>query len=303
MESGNLERILNESKSLPWRLLEINDQTFLFKLITNYNYYCFLLTDLSVIYYEHLSENEIEKKCSEMNAGLEMSLNRILLQLKKTLDGLENKAVNNLTMVQENNIILIKTETIVAGIPFFWTYTLKECDKIQIKDHLLMPILVMFAELQQRQALLFSIIKKKDLEIEDYKDQGNKLSRKYLETKVFDINQFLQERSNSEVLEESIEESIKNVFNKENDQFYTSVVTAFTKLDERAAYRQNEMETRASDENSTNEILSHTESEEEQKQKEKDLEILKRKELEKKLHSNFKQSSVLNKCNYALVIF
>lgn len=285
MESGNLERILNESKSLPWRLLEINDQTFLFKLITNYNYYCFLLTDLSVIYYEHLSENEIEKKCSEMNAGLEMSLNRILLQLKKTLDGLENKAVNNLTMVQENNIILIKTETIVAGIPFFWTYTLKECDKIQIKDHLLMPILVMFAELQQRQALLFSIIKKKDLEIEDYKDQGNKLSRKYLETKVFDINQFLQERSNSEVLEESIEESIKNVFNKENDQFYTSVVTAFTKLDERAAYRQNEMETRASDENSTNEILSHTESEEEQKQKEKDLEILKRKELEKKLHS------------------
>lgn len=285
MESGNLERILNESKSLPWRLLEINDQTFLFKLITNYNYYCFLLTDLSVIYYEHLSENEIEKKCSEMNAGLEMSLNRILLQLKKTLDGLENKAVNNLTMVQENNIILIKTETIVAGIPFFWTYTLKECDKIQIKDHLLMPILVMFAELQQRQALLFSIIKKKDLEIEDYKDQGNKLSRKYLETKVFDINQFLQERNNSEVLEESIEESIKNVFNKENDQFYTSVVTAFTKLDERAAYRQNEMETRASDENSTNEILSHTESEEEQKQKEKDLEILKRKELEKKLHS------------------
>lgn len=285
MESGNLERILNESKSLPWRLLEINDQTFLFKLITNYNYYCFLLTDLSVIYYEHLSENEIEKKCSEMNAGLEMSLNRILLQLKKTLDGLENKAVNNLTMVQENNIILIKTETIVAGIPFFWTYTLKECDKIQIKDHLLMPILVMFAELQQRQALLFSIIKKKDLEIEDYKDQGNKLSRKYLETKVFDINQFLQERSNSEVLEESIEESIKNVFNKENDQFYTSVVTAFTKLDERAAHRQNEMETRASDENSTNEILSHTESEEEQKQKEKDLEILKRKELEKKLHS------------------
>lgn len=285
MESGNLERILNESKSLPWRLLEINDQTFLFKLITSYNYYCFLLTDLSVIYYEHLSENEIEKKCSEMNAGLEMSLNRILLQLKKTLDGLENKAVNNLTMVQENNIILIKTETIVAGIPFFWTYTLKECDKIQIKDHLLMPILVMFAELQQRQALLFSIIKKKDLEIEDYKDQGNKLSRKYLETKVFDINQFLQERSNSEVLEESIEESIKNVFNKENDQFYTSVVTAFTKLDERAAYRQNEMETRASDENSTNEILSHTESEEEQKQKEKDLEILKRKELEKKLHS------------------
>lgn len=220
-----------------------------------------------------------------MNAGLEMSLNRILLQLKKTLDGLENKAVNNLTMVQENNIILIKTETIVAGIPFFWTYTLKECDKIQIKDHLLMPILVMFAELQQRQALLFSIIKKKDLEIEDYKDQGNKLSRKYLETKVFDINQFLQERSNSEVLEESIEESIKNVFNKENDQFYTSVVTAFTKLDERAAHRQNEMETRASDENSTNEILSHTESEEEQKQKEKDLEILKRKELEKKLHS------------------
>lgn len=285
MESGNLERILNESKSLPWRLLEINDQTFLFKLITSYNYYCFLLTDLSVIYYEHLSENEIEKKCSEMNAGLEMSLNRILLQLKKTLDGLENKAVNNLTMVQENNIILIKTETIVAGIPFFWTYTLKECDKIQIKDHLLMPILVMFAELQQRQALLFSIIKKKDLEIEDYKGQGNKLSRKYLETKVFDINQFLQERSNSEVLEESIEESIKNVFNKENDQFYTSVVTAFTKLDERAAYRQNEMETRASDENSTNEILSHTESEEEQKQKEKDLEILKRKELEKKLHS------------------
>lgn len=285
MESGNLERILNESKSLPWRLLEINDQTFLFKLITSYNYYCFLLTDLSVIYYEHLSENEIEKKCSEMNAGLEMSLNRILLQLKKTLDGLENKAVNNLTMVQENNIILIKTETIVAGIPFFWTYTLKECDKIQIKDHLLMPILVMFAELQQRQALLFSIIKKKDLEIEDYKDQGNKLSRKYLETKVFDINQFLQERSNSEVLEESIEESIKNVFNKENDQFYTSVVTAFTKRDERAAYRQNEMETRASDENSTNEILSHTESEEEQKQKEKDLEILKRKELEKKLHS------------------
>lgn len=285
MASDNLERILNESKSLPWRLLEINDQTFLFKIITNHNYYCFLLTDLNVIYYEHLSENEIEKKCSEMNAGLEMSLNRILLQLKKTLDGLENKAVNNLTMVQENNIILIKTETIVAGIPFFWTYTLKECDKIQIKDHLLMPILAMFAELQQRQAALLSIIKKKDLEIEDYKDQGNKLSRKYLETKVFDINQFLQERSNSEVLEESIEESIRNIFNKENDQFYTSVVTAFTKVNERVACRQNETETRASDENSTNEILSHTESKEEQKQKEKELEILKRRELEKKLHS------------------
>ncbi|XP_023235956.1 non-homologous end-joining factor 1-like isoform X1 [Centruroides sculpturatus] len=281
----NLEKVLTDIKSQPWSLLTVNNQQLLYKILTDSICYCILLTDLNSIYYEYLSGLEIERKFSEMNAGLEMSLSRILLQLKKALKGLENGDSQNLCVTRENDEYLIKMETLLAGIPFSWTFALKENRNIRMKDHLLIPCLGMIAELQQRQACLLSIIEKKDLEIEDYKEQEAKVSRKYLETKPFNSHQFFQDRNNTEVLARTIEESFIRVFNEENNDLYTSVVSAFNEVEAKAALYGNETETLMAEEDLARQTQPMTQSKEELKEQEKNLEITRRKALEKQLCS------------------
>ncbi|XP_023235960.1 non-homologous end-joining factor 1-like isoform X4 [Centruroides sculpturatus] len=156
---------------------------------------------------------------------------------------------------------------------------------LTMKDHLLIPCLGMIAELQQRQACLLSIIEKKDLEIEDYKEQEAKVSRKYLETKPFNSHQFFQDRNNTEVLARTIEESFIRVFNEENNDLYTSVVSAFNEVEAKAALYGNETETLMAEEDLARQTQPMTQSKEELKEQEKNLEITRRKALEKQLCS------------------
>ena len=47
----------------------------------------------------------------------------------------------------------------------------------KVGSHLVQPMIAMIAELNRRQAELFTLLRKKDLEIMDYKESGVRLSR------------------------------------------------------------------------------------------------------------------------------
>lgn len=82
---------------------------------------------------------------------------------------------------------------------FNWLFEFSAVDSIQIRDHILVPLLFNMTELQQREKDLVEIVKQKDKEIDDYRSQGCTLTRGYLSTNFFDSKTFEENLSNKKV--------------------------------------------------------------------------------------------------------
>eukprot|EP00795_Rhopilema_esculentum_P014565 gene14565-5637_t len=149
---------------------------------------------------ESWSIKEASSYFQELNPKIEANLDYIFNEIKTKCDELSCKEKFNVYKEQDDTAlrILLKFK-LSQEVPFSWRFDLaKMSNNSLIAQNMLLSLFSIIGELSKRQNELFSIIEKKDVEIQDMKDQGATPSRRNLETELFVSSTFLQQRFQSE---------------------------------------------------------------------------------------------------------
>ncbi|XP_013395283.1 non-homologous end-joining factor 1 isoform X2 [Lingula anatina] len=113
--------------------------------------------------------------------------------------------------------VLLTLSGLLEGVPFVWKFHLQSAHRDLFYDHMTKSLLTMVTELMRRQEELVQVIKSKDKEIEDYKTQGVRTSRKHIETAPFDETAFLNNMVNSQGFEDTATSFLEKVFTGPSD--------------------------------------------------------------------------------------
>jgi len=201
-----------------WRKVELGGQTFLFQLNVDegsVGYSCYL-TDLVNIYKEEIDKNGFTGRFNEVNSDLEVS------------DILEDGLKEVVSIVNSDGEKKIKGEIIEdccdlhvqwlsEGIPYKWIFKMVRGSSSEFHDNVTKSLLKSMALLLGERDELVSIIRSKDLEIEDYENSGAKLTRKALKTTWFKPELAFQETKTAEIEDEIdfiTSSKIQNIMNK-----------------------------------------------------------------------------------------
>ncbi|XP_020631999.1 uncharacterized protein LOC110068921 [Orbicella faveolata] len=111
-----------------------------------------------------------------------------------------------------------------AGVPFVWEFHCSVGQKDMVGSQLVQPMLAMINELQRRQTELCVLLRKKDLEILDYKGSGVRLSRKSLGTTEFDENSFKSKMILSAGFEDAVKEAATKGFDDASCELYKQIM-------------------------------------------------------------------------------
>lgn len=141
-------------------------------------------TDLINIYSEHLNKTGIETRFQDRNPGMETDdYQDFLTNVRTALSDSENSAIS---VVKENDSCNVDVDWTIEGIEYKWFFR-TSLGPVQLFYKLVSyPLISGFEKLRQDKETLLSIIEAKDLEIEDYENNGSKLSLKKLRTVKFD---------------------------------------------------------------------------------------------------------------------
>lgn len=215
--------------SIPWQPLNIDGDIYLIKCKFTQDSYEILLTDLTNFWYEELSENSLKKRVQKLNPSLEATVSRILDQIRNCVEN-EDRGTNisiGFSEDEEGNPgkMLLKIDSQLAGLPFSWHFIGQSAEKEMASENLIIPLMAMVGELTRRQRELVKIMKSKDKEIDDYKSQGVKASRKHIETQEFVETAF----ENTMLMSKGFDEEVKNLgsaaFNDEGQDLYRQIMT------------------------------------------------------------------------------
>ena len=147
-------------------------------------------TDLINIYSEHLNKTAIETRFQDRNPGMETDdYQDFLTNVRTALSDSENSAIS---VVKENDSCNVDVDWTIEGIEYKWFFR-TSLGPVQLFYKLVSyPLISGFEKLRQDKETLLSIVEAKDLEIEDYENNGSKLSRKKLRTGRFDPEKDLE---------------------------------------------------------------------------------------------------------------
>ena len=148
------------------------------------------LTDTVNIYTEHLNTASIQSRFTEQNPGMETEDFLDFLDNVRTALSESNKSTISL-MRQTDSCRLDITWTI-EGIDYQWFFQTKVQPHQLLCQVFYRPFIQLSQHLVHTRDSLLGIIHSKDLEIEDYKNSGSKLSRKNLKTRMFDPEKDIQ---------------------------------------------------------------------------------------------------------------
>nr|KAG5692370.1 hypothetical protein BaRGS_007983 [Batillaria attramentaria] len=121
--------------------------------------------------------------------------------------------------------MILKISTVLAGMPFVWQFITQPAHTEMARDHLTVPLLAMVSELFRRQRELITLLNAKDKEIDDYKSQGVRTSRKHIETPRFDSIAFKNSMVTSKGFEEQVRSLQTATFDSEGQELYRQIVT------------------------------------------------------------------------------
>ncbi|XP_020632000.1 non-homologous end-joining factor 1-like [Orbicella faveolata] len=180
--------------SQPWKPFFISDKSFLVKsmFVEMDSSYEFCLWDSSTFWHEKVEQDIFKRRTKELNPNVEAKLSYLLKFVQKSVEECNQKEESTFTINEEaDDQLIVKMKTkLQAGVPFVWEFHCSVGQKDMVGSQLVQPMLAMINELQRRQTELCVLLRKKDLEILDYKGSGVRLSRKSLGTTEFDENSF-----------------------------------------------------------------------------------------------------------------
>ncbi|KAL8571021.1 hypothetical protein ACOMHN_037881 [Nucella lapillus] len=217
----------------PWQSIDVDGEKLLIKMKFSDKSYEVLITDLTSFWHESLEEKTLKKRIEKLNPSIEAPITKILDQIKQNVDkpgketvlSVKFKAVDNGGDDDEQQMMLLTITSTLAGMPFVWKFHASPADSAMARDHLTVPLLAMVSELFRRQRELVTILGAKDKEIDDYKAQGVRASRKYLETTKFDSIAFKNSMTTSKGFEDQVKNLETATFDANGQELYRQIVT------------------------------------------------------------------------------
>ncbi|XP_064397953.1 non-homologous end-joining factor 1-like [Halichondria panicea] len=182
-----------------WRVLKLNGRDFILKGHVEGSSYHVMLSDLCTIWEETLASDDILQRSKELNRNIEAPLLVILKRIGDNVSSNEpgsSFALPSSTPSHPHTLTLSLTTTL-ASLPFQWNFNLEQAAPKSMGAQLVAPLLRMVGELTHRGEELAQILTLKDKEIQDYKEQGARVSRKHFETAPFVEESFATEMTSS----------------------------------------------------------------------------------------------------------
>ncbi|XP_005103912.1 non-homologous end-joining factor 1 [Aplysia californica] len=209
-----------------WRPLDVpsdDGNKYLIKAKFDNSSYEVIVTDLTSFWYEKLSGDALKKRVSKLNPSIEAPLTKILSHVETNL-GAESKE-SKLTLTHKDDSVNIKMTSQLAGMPFSFVFHTVLNEEDMGKKHLALPLMAMVGELYRQQQELFKILATKDKEIDDYKSQGVKATRKHIETTPFDVLVFRNSMVTSKGFENEVKASGSQAFTSLGQELYREIAT------------------------------------------------------------------------------
>ncbi|KAK2138807.1 hypothetical protein NP493_7111g00000 [Ridgeia piscesae] len=113
--------------------------------------------------------------------------------------------------------------TVLAGLTFNWHFQCAPASADMVSGHLVQPLVTMVTELHRQQEELYRLLTNKDKEIGDLKSQGVRVSRKHLETPLFDKSVFKDGMLASKGFVDVMQASCGEAFNRDGQRLYEDI--------------------------------------------------------------------------------
>ncbi|XP_049813306.1 non-homologous end-joining factor 1 [Schistocerca nitens] len=145
-------------------------------------------TDLVRIWTEEMSSEDIIRRCQELNPNIEAPPENLLSKVTNLMDSVGAEVRTNITVSKE--MLCLSLETRVSRVLFRFNFRLSPSDPATFMQEVTVPLALMVKELQGRVTQLYEILKRKDVEIQQYKLEGAQICRKSVETEQFKKEEF-----------------------------------------------------------------------------------------------------------------
>ncbi|XP_062236266.1 non-homologous end-joining factor 1 [Platichthys flesus] len=215
----------------PWLPVGISGCQLLAKIWFGDAAYHILLTDMSCVWEERMDSAAIQRRSQELNRRLRAPVKAFFSHLCEVAQPIlsgsgeqaDGEAQISLTRREDDNIsIRLKSE--LAEMPFYWEFRCTPAPVTLVCTQLLRPLLAMSRLLQRQVGQLGGLLVKKDVEIQDYRENGATLSRERLQTDVFE-EQTNRENFISKALPLVCSEQQETLgFDDDLQQLYASIV-------------------------------------------------------------------------------
>ncbi|XP_007445896.1 PREDICTED: non-homologous end-joining factor 1 [Lipotes vexillifer] len=181
----------------PWAWLQLAENSLLAKAYITKQGYALLVSDLQQVWHEQVDTSVISQRAQELNKRLTAPPAAFLCHLDDLLCPLlkdtacPGKATFSCDRVAEALILRVRSE--LSGLPFYWNFHCILASPSLVSQHLIRPLMGMSLALQCQVRDLATLLRMKDLEIQDYQESGATLSRDRLKTEPFEENSFLEQ--------------------------------------------------------------------------------------------------------------
>ncbi|GFR62783.1 non-homologous end-joining factor 1 [Elysia marginata] len=214
----------------PWKPLPVtkvdsntSSSRFLVKSKFSSDVYEFLITDMVHFWYEKLGGLALKRRVTELNPSIEAPMSKVLDQISQNLESPGKET--QLSVSTSEDEAELKIESLLAGMPFLYSFKADRAPETMTRDHLTVPLMAMVGELYRQRQELSKLLAAKDRQIEDYKAQGARVSRKYLETAPFDEVAFQSSMITSKGFEEEIKTFGEKAFTSSGQELYREITT------------------------------------------------------------------------------
>ncbi|KAF7469984.1 solute carrier family 23 member 3 [Marmota monax] len=181
----------------PWAWLQLAENSLLAKAYITKQGYTLLVSDLHQVWHEQVDTSVVSQRAKELNKRLTAPPAAFLCHLDNLLRPLlkdiahPSEATFSCDRVAEALILRVRSE--LSGLPFYWNFHCILASPSLVSQHLIRPLMGMSLALQGHVKELSTLLRMKDLEIQDYQESGAMLSRGRLKTEPFEENAFLEQ--------------------------------------------------------------------------------------------------------------
>ncbi|KAM9766337.1 non-homologous end-joining factor 1 isoform 2-T2 [Menidia menidia] len=197
---------------LPWLPVTMGGRHLLAKSLFGGAAYRVLLTDLQGVWEESMEPAAIQKRAKELNPRLRASSEAFFSHLREVaqpclgggasgvggasgeVGGVSGVGGAQVTLDRRGGgAISVRLRSELAGLNFYWEFHCSPAPGELVCSHLVRPLLVVGRLLQRGGGQLGALLRRKDAEIQDYKEGGATLSRERLQTEAFEEQTYRNE--------------------------------------------------------------------------------------------------------------
>uniref|UniRef100_A0A8C7BZD9 Non-homologous end-joining factor 1 n=2 Tax=Neovison vison TaxID=452646 RepID=A0A8C7BZD9_NEOVI len=181
----------------PWAWLQLAENSLLAKAYITRQGYALLVSDLQQVWHEQADACVVSQRAKELNKRLTAPPAALLCHLDELLCPLlkDTACPGKVSFVCDRvgEALILRVRSELSGLPFYWNFHCIPANPSLVSQHLIRPLMGMSLTLQCQVRELATMLRMKDLEIQDYQESGAVLSRDRLKTEPFEENSFLEQ--------------------------------------------------------------------------------------------------------------